>query len=308
MGYLFLSIALLSGVTKGYCGKKTSGYVTGFRDSLLVNLIRMLLCILIGFGVLVASGDLSDLQVSGFTLLITALSGITTSVFVTTWLLSVRKGAYMLVDVFLMLGVLVTILCSFFSLGESITLRQTIGFCLLLGAVLLMCSYQGKTKGKLTVGALLLLVLCGVANGLTDFSQKLFVRNVTGGSIPVFQFYTYIFAALTLFCIYLFSGFSKEKEEAPIKEGGSAPKKLFGKIPLLMVGYILVMAVCLYLNSYFKTQAADYLTASQLYPLNQGGSLLLSTAMAAIFFKEKPNLTSILGVILAFVTLLTINL
>lgn len=49
MGYLFLLIALFAGVTKGYCGKKTSGYTTGFRDAISANSIRMLLCTAIGF-------------------------------------------------------------------------------------------------------------------------------------------------------------------------------------------------------------------------------------------------------------------
>ena len=49
MGYLFLLIALLAGVTKGYCGKKTSGYTNSLRDATLANIIRMMLCILIGF-------------------------------------------------------------------------------------------------------------------------------------------------------------------------------------------------------------------------------------------------------------------
>ena len=31
MGYLFLAAALLCGVTKGYCGKRSSGYVTELR-------------------------------------------------------------------------------------------------------------------------------------------------------------------------------------------------------------------------------------------------------------------------------------
>ena len=47
MGYVFLALALIAGATKGYCGKKTSGFVSGFRDSMLANMIRMLLCIAI---------------------------------------------------------------------------------------------------------------------------------------------------------------------------------------------------------------------------------------------------------------------
>ncbi len=303
MGYLFLSISLLSGTIKGYCGKRTSGYVTRFSDALLINLIRMTLCILIGFGVLWVGGGISQLSVGGSTLVITALSGITTAVFVTSWLLSVRKGAYMLVNVFLMVGVFITILCSY-SLGEHVTLRQGIGLVLLLIAVFLMCSYQNATKGKLTLLAIFLLILCGVSNGLTDFSQKLFVRNVVGSSIAVFQFYTYAFAAVTLLIIYLCASLL-EKRSLPAQATETQPPQ---KMPLAMVGFVTIMAIFLYLNSYFKTQSAEYLIASQLYPLYQGGDLILSTAMAAILFKEKPTVTGIVGIAIAFAALLLINL
>ena len=67
MGYLFLVFALLAGVTKGYCGKKTSGFLSGFRDSMMANMIRMGLCIVIGFlivlfGLLCGFFHLADFQ------------------------------------------------------------------------------------------------------------------------------------------------------------------------------------------------------------------------------------------------------
>jgi hypothetical protein len=49
IGYLFLGIALIAGATKGYCGKKISGKITSLSDSVLANTGRMLLCIIIGF-------------------------------------------------------------------------------------------------------------------------------------------------------------------------------------------------------------------------------------------------------------------
>ena len=47
MGYLFLAISLLAGITKGYCGKKTSGYVNGYSGAMLANFVRMFFCIVI---------------------------------------------------------------------------------------------------------------------------------------------------------------------------------------------------------------------------------------------------------------------
>jgi len=44
-----------------------------------------------------------------------------------------------------------------------------------------------------------------------------------------------------------------------------------------------------------------------LYPLLQGLSLVLAVVMSAIFFKERITKTCILGIFIAFVALLTIN-
>ena len=75
-----------------------------------------------------------------------------------------------------------------------------------------------------------------------------------------------------------------------------------------LLGFVFVMSVCLYLNSYFKTLAGGYISATQLYPLNQGAAVILSLLMSSIFFKEKINWKCIFGIVLAFVALMFINL
>jgi drug/metabolite transporter (DMT)-like permease len=115
----------------------------------------------------------------------------------------------------------------------------------------------------------------------------------------VFQFYTYIFAALTLvICSLVFR--SREKKTNELRSPIAVVK------PIAI--YVGVMAICLYANSYFKTAAATYLDAAQIYPLSQGGALVLAMIMAAIFFKEKITIRSIIGVVLCAVALLMINL
>ena len=296
MGYIFVAIALLSGARKGYCGKKTSGSVSEYRDAMLVNTVRMIFCILIGFSLLALQGNLRLLAVDAKTLLITALSGVMTSVFVVSWLLAVKKGAYMMLDVFLMLGVLVTLLLSFAVFREPIRLNQWAGMGVLLVAVIIMCSYNNSIKEKMSVMSFIILLICGIANGLTDFSQKLFTHIIDGGNAAVFNFYTYIFSALTLAVCYAAAGHGNK---APGR-GGRILKEIFW--------YVLVMSVCLFMNSFFKTKAATYLTSAQLYPLNQGCGLMLSSVMAALFFKEKLTAKCVIGLITAFAGLLIINL
>lgn len=296
MGYLFIAISVLAGATKGYCGKMTSGYVEKYNDAMFINIIRMSICVIIGFLMLLAQGSVGLLAVDAKTLAITALSGVTTSLFVVFWLISVKRGAYMMLDVFLMMGVIVTLLCSKFTFGEDIKGTQWIGLLILLAAVFIMCSYSSSIKEKMTPVSLMLLIATGVANGLTDFSQKLYVHYGINDNAAVFNFYTYVFSALTLLVFYLIFKF-KNKEEA---REGEVLKKIFL--------YVLVMSVCLFLNSFFKTKAAGLLPATQVYPLFQGCALILSSIMSAVFFKEKLTPKCIIGLVLAFIALLIINL
>lgn len=296
MGYLFLCLALAAGTVKGYCGKRTSGFVREYKDAVFTNFLRMMLCVLISFIMLSVQGKLSLLRTDINVILISALSGVTTSVFVVAWLMAVRRGAYMMLDVFLMLGVTVPIVLSKFFFSEEIRLNQWIGLVILFAAAFIMCSYNNQIKEKIGLGSAVLLIICGISNGLTDFSQKLFVKTAEGSSAAVFNFYTYIFSAAVLLIIYIAA-------KARDKSGAS------GADVLRAVGiYVAIMSLCLFLNSYFKTLAAGLLPSAVLYPLTQGASLILSSFMSAVLFKEKLTAKCITGIALSFAGLLIINL
>lgn len=293
MGYLFLAIALLAGSLKGFCGKKISGKVLSLKGVFYINFVRMVLCIVIGL-LIVLSNGFFKLKVSPHTLLITATSGIFTSLFVATWIMCVRKGAYVMVDVFLMLGAMVTVaLCNLF-FNEPITLYHIIGFLLLLFSSLIMCSYSRGVKGSFTPTSLMLLLICGFCNGMADFSQKWFVKTALDGSIAVFNFYTYLFSALTLLIFFLIAMRAEKGEN-----DGKNPK-------ILLV--VALMSLCLFAYSYFKTSAARYIDSAILYPLSNGAAIVLSAIMASVFFGEKITKKCIFGILIALLSMVVINL
>lgn len=74
MGYLFLGISLIAGVVKGYCSKRMGNSTDKITDAILINLLRMIICIFIGFAMVsvqstsalkVDFGDLGIMFVSG---------------------------------------------------------------------------------------------------------------------------------------------------------------------------------------------------------------------------------------------------
>lgn len=295
MGYIFLFLSLFGGVTKGYCGKITSVYIKNNSDNVFIGLIRMIFCVIIGFVLVFFQDGIHGLQTDKTSLLISLLAGISTVGFVFTWICSVQKGAYMMVDIFLMLGVIVpTTACRIF-FDEDIKINQIIGFIFLLAATYIMCTYNFSIKGKMTLSSFLILTLCGFFNGISDFSQKLFLYSKPVISTGTFNFYTYLFSALLLFIIYPVISKSSETSERK-------------NIIKQTVSYVIILAICLFLSSYFKIQAAKYISAAVLYPMLQGLSLIFSLGLSALFFNEKITKKCIFGVVTAFIGLLAINL
>ncbi len=293
MGYLYLLIALFAGCTKGFCGKKMGNFTKNIQSAILINLVRMCLCVLFGLALILFLGQSGYLAPQPKLLVISMISGISTSVFVTSWLMVVKKSAYMLVDIALMLGTLVPMIAGFFSFGEAITLKEWIGYAFLICATYIMFLHNNTIKAKLGLSTIIYLAVCGLSNGITSFSQKMFVYNCPDMPASVFNMYTYIFAALTLFIFYI----AGTKNEKPQFEDGSKYKHV----------YILIMSIALILNSLFITKAALFMDSAQLFPLNNAMALILSASMSSVFFKERMTVKCIAGIVIAFIGLIIMN-
>ena len=297
MGYLFLFLALAFGIIKAYCGKRTSSSALCSYDAIVITTVRMACCIAISLAVVLLSRDNLTVLVTPKMLAIGAFSGISIACFTVCWLLSVRSLAYMMVEVFVMGGTVITLAFSYILYKEQVRGMQIVGIVLLVIAVYCMCTNNTRDRASLSKKSFLLLLLCAVSSAFSDFSQKMFVKEVVGVSASVFNLYTYLFAAVVLF----FASFVFK-----LNEKGSALRK-----PLVIVKpilhYVLIMALCLFLNSFFKTNAAKYIDAVSLYPLNQGCAVLLSLAMSVLIFKEKATPKGLFGIALSIVAMILIN-
>lgn len=295
MGYLFLSLALFFGVIKGFCGKKTSGYVENARTSVFVNLFRMLLCVFISLLTVIVKDDTAHLLPTQSSLIFSAVSGFGTAFFVASWLLLVRKNSYMMIDVFLTLGTAVPMITGLIFFSEKVSIKQWFGFALLVAAVFIMSAYNKKLANKNDFSTIALLVACGLSNGIVSTSQKAVTKLVPEFPVSVFNLYTYVFAAIGLAVFFMLTD---KKEPLSIAKGTKV--KVFSLVA--------VMAAALTAHSFFITIASAHLKSAELYPLNQGSALVLSTLMASLLFKEKLKPSALCGIALCFVALLMINM
>ena len=142
LGYLFLAGAVLSSAARGFCAKKTSGYTPSAAAAVFTNIIRLLLSSVAALLFVLVTTDISALVPTPKMLLISLLAGVSTAALLVSWLLAARKSAYMMLDIFLTMGVLIPLVGSSICFGEQVSLTQWIGFGILLVAVIIMCSYN----------------------------------------------------------------------------------------------------------------------------------------------------------------------
>lgn len=299
MAYGIVAIALLCLTVKGYCGKRTSGYVKNTGDSFLFNLLRMLFCILIGAVLIFLEEAQGFLLIESRMLWICVLAGASNAAFLAGWLLAIQKNSMVSVDVSLTLGSIIPAIFCAFLFNEEISIPKMLGFAMILAASIILAGHSKKTVGGGVTGILLLLV-AAVGDGMSGFAQQLYRQYYTetgtlthGVYYPktVYHFYTYVFAAILLLVIlvcYRLMIASKKQ---------SAERKNLFVIPPRAILHIFIMAICLFAANYLQTVATnDYGMSSQvLYPIIKGGCLITVNFTAMIFFGEKITPRSVLG-------------
>ena len=298
MGYLYLAFALTGGLVKGFSGKKISRDVAGFKDSIFVNLIRMVLCAVIGAVLLLLENGAEGFAISGNEIVICIASAVFMSTFCVAWMCAYQNEAYMFLSVFTMLGSIVTCMLGLFMYSEPISLPQWCGIGILLVAVFVMSKYNKDFKGKkFKLQEIVILVVGCLGASLSDFSQKVFVIE-TGRAPATLNFYTYAIGGVLLAVVFTVISL---KDRSPRVTGellnvGNA------------LGYIGISAF-LYLNSICKTMAVrEGLSTAEIYPVLNGANLIASAILASILFKEKITKKSIIGMALAFIGVVLINL
>ena len=304
MIYGIVAIALFCLTVKGYCGKRTGGYIENTGDSFLFNLLRMIFCVLIGGIFVFVEGAQHSLAIESKMIWICFLAGVSNAAFLVGWLLAIQKNTMVSVDVSLTLGSIIpAVLCAVL-FGEKISLLKMLGFAMILVASIILAGHSKKIVGGGLLG-LLLLLIAAVGDGMSGFAQQLYKQYYTETGIltngvnyskTVYHFYTYVFAAIALFAVFVCYRVVKNKKRDTLEKGRSA-----WAIPRRAVLHIFIMAVCLFVANYLQTVATnDYGMSSQvLYPIMKGGCLVTVNFTAMIFFGEKITVRSILGTLLA---------
>lgn len=297
MGYVYAAIGLFAGLCKGFCGKKASVSANDTLSGLKISLLRMALCFLIGSCVLLFRWNPAILPLSSATVGICVLSGLCTATYIVTWLFAVRDSSYMFLSTFLMLGSVLAVFLSGIIFHEALRRAQWASMGILFLGVWIMSIYNKKTTGKLSLKGWILLIVCGVASGMNEFSRKVYM-SIDGVSAEFFNTAAFFFAALFMLVVFAILTVMQKKKATDI-----SMKAHTAVITKKMFCLIFLMSICLYANNFFTTLASGLLTSAQLYPPLRAADLILSSIMAWIFFRQKVTVVSCVGIFLAILSI-----
>ncbi len=296
IGYLYILGALIAGLAKGFCGKKISNSINGFKDCVFINLVRMLFCAIISFAFVLFEWNFSSLQINGQNIGIYILSCLGMTVFCVCWMYAYKQNAYVFLNIFTMIGSVITCFLTVIVYKESVSWNQWLGMAILFCAVITMSKYNKDIKGKINPLSIIILVVGCLGSAVTDFSQKAYMKS--GGESPAtFNFYTYLLGFVFLAILLFIINRKKDKE--------LLTQEVYNKKHILAY---FSMSLFLFANTALKTLASGVLKSAQIYPVLQGLNLILSGLMAHFIFKEKASVKSILGMAMAFCGLMIMNL
>lgn len=299
MGHIFIFISVFFNALKGFSSKKVSTKFKELQDVVNLNIIRNLLCFLIGIITVLISRNSLSFNFSPTEFLILLISGASMGFFVISWIFAIRSGAYMLVSACSSASFIIPCLISFLVLNENITLHKIVSFFIILLALFFLLRYNTQIKGKPTMKQIIFLLLVWFSQGVNQSMQKLYINFSFGKAIESYTMYVFLFTTLTLLIFKFCVSFSNRTDEKNIEMKKN--RKSFIKNSMI---YIILMAVGLFCSSYFQTLAAKTVDSIILYPMTCALSLVAGSAMASIFFKEKFTKDSVIGIILVFIALI----
>ena len=306
--YIALMLAQLGTNGKQYSMKKCGRLAPGPFNSVCINAMRALICIIVSFGIwIIADGSTT----TAFGNLIIILSGIGTALNLFTWILSSRLVSLTLLESVCMIGSLLVpmFLAPVLYNGESVSLLQWIGAVLVFVAVFLFMNKEDPSVKKegTPLQKFLIVLFCAAANTTTTIFKKYYDVHIVKkglGSVEYFTFINFV-TIISVFAILFVIFYLREKKRLMRDaEEGEAVKV---ELPYKKVWFfVLIAAAALYLNELF-TVYANELDAAIYMPLSKGLNVACTFAMDIIVFKDKITLKKLIGLVTVIVAIVLVT-
>lgn len=291
--YGYLCIILLLRLPQNLFNKKTSGMVDGAAPYFAYGAYRYLLSGALAL-LLMLFGGFPAISVEAVA--ISALGAAALGLNLYCGMEALKSGAMVLASMASAAGLLLPCIMGIFLFDESMSIWQLAGILLLIVAGWMLAGYSRSLTGSFTPRTFLLLIGSLVSNGMIMVAQKMFSKYLPDTSASVFSLLAFGLVGIGMGIGLL--------GQLPNKESRTE----IAKLPKSLWIYGAGLSAILFVINQLATIAARVIPSVIMFPLGDGGAMIISALTGALFFGEKLTLKSTAGLILGISALMIINL
>lgn len=294
MNYFLLALATLASSGKAlFC--KLAGSTRG-RKVFLANFEAFAVAFLAAL--IFSVNELPSIfNISLFSFLLATAFGFSVAFTQLTQMKAINKGPASLTTLIYTSGFLIPIIFSYFAWDDPISVFQIVGIALLIVSLALIV--LEPSGGKINVAWIIFTLLATVGSGTNAILQKTHQNSAHSDEIKLFLVCALFFSALFSLAVFLLyrpnkDGINEEKEN-----------KNAGILPYLFPIFLGVSVGSL---NFINLKLAGVLPAAIHFPVLNVGSLILTSAVSIIAFRERLSTRKIIGCVIGIGAILMIGL
>lgn len=291
MGNLYIGIIMVLRVVQHMFNKRSSNEISGFTMFVKYGAYRQLLSAALGLLLILAAGN--GFRFNAVTIVTATVSGLALFGNLMCSQTVLKSGTMALNSLFGTAGMLIPCVAGIFLFNEPMSAGQMAGVGLLIVSAYFLISSSNKIHTKFTFKTFLLLLGTLLTNGITMLMQQMFAHYVPDGDVSAFSLFSFGIVGIALLILSFPLNKAQTKEVKPLSK------------KLLIYGAILSVAV--FVINQLATISTVLVPPAVLFAFINGGSTIIAAVVAAVCFKERLTVRSVLGVLMGVTALIIIK-
>lgn len=292
MGTLYISIILCCRVLQHLYGKKASTMIEELPEVLRFNGFRQCVSAMLALVLIIIGGKGININIE--TVVLSIFSGTMLAVSLGCSLYAMKTGMVSLVALFGTAGMIIPCIAGVFLFDTPIALMQWVGFALFMVAAYLMIMSSKDTVNGFSLRTMALLIAVMIADGCTMLSQQMFTQYIPNGDVSVFSFLSFGIVGIIMMVLLPINKGKSDKKTKPMSK--------------LLITYGIVLAVAILIINQLATMATVFIPPVILFTFINGGSTVVAAIVAAVAYKEKLTIKSIIGIALGILSFVIIKM
>lgn len=307
MAYILLAVTVLLGTAKSIVTKGVHTDKGGFSRTMLVNVVSFLVAFVTVF--LIGIPELkTPFSVPWGMAVANAVCVLFSQV---AYMKAIEYGPIALSSLFYSCGFVVSTTWGCIYYHENINALHIVGFLLVIVSFVLVTLPKRNGNTPFNVRWLICAIVAMILSGGIGITQKLFTSNYAEYSLNYFLYTVFLcIVAMSgvLYVILTLIRHCKSKRFASSTQQSGQEQKAVKSRDVKAIVCTLVLGVILGVYNKVNTYLAGVLPSVVVFPVINGGVIVITTLASALVYKEKLTVLQIIGVCVCVISIVLIAL